>query len=88
VPAAIIKTPTVERLGLRAGPIARRLLRNERTKRLVRMYYSLTSMWKLRQASRHGAGFKDYWQAGKSVVGVQQVLPVAEVVRQFAAATC
>jgi nitronate monooxygenase len=84
VPAAIIKTPTVEKLGLRAGPLARRLLRHERTKRLVRMYYSVMSMWKLRQANRHGASFKDYWQAGKSVEGVRQVLPAAEVVRQFA----
>ena len=86
VDCAIIKTPMVERVGLRAGPIARRLLRNERTKRLMRAVYSVQSLWQLRQASRHGASFKDYWQAGKSVEGVSGVKPVAEVVQELAAA--
>lgn len=86
VDCAIIKTPAVERVGLRAGPIARRLLRNERTKRLMRAVYSVQSLWQLRQASRRGASFKDYWQAGKSVEGVREVKPVAEVVRAYASA--
>jgi nitronate monooxygenase len=86
VDCAIIKTPAVERVGLRAGPIAKRLLRNERTKRLMRAVYSIQSLWQLRQASRHGASFKDYWQAGKSVEGVSGVKPVAEVVQELAAA--
>ena len=86
VDCAIIKTPAVERVGLRAGPIARRLLRNERTKRMMRAVYSVQSLWKLRQASRHGASFEDYWQAGKSVEGVTEVKTVAEVVQEYAAA--
>jgi len=85
VPCSIIKTPTVEKLGLQAGFVARQLLRNERTKRLMRVIYSLQSMWKLRQANQHGSGFKDYWQAGKSVDGVVQIESVANVVRGFAA---
>lgn len=86
VPCAIIKTPTFEKLGLRAGPVARFLLRNERTKRLMRAAYAAQSMWRLKRANTRGATFKDVWQAGKSVAGVQGVLPVSEVVRSYAAA--
>ncbi len=78
-------TPTIKKLGLRAGPIARRLLRHERTKRWMRTAYSLQSMWKLRQANRHGASFKDVFQAGKSVEGVTEVKSVAEVLQAYAA---
>lgn len=85
VPCSIIKTPTVEKLGLRAGPIARRLLRFERTKRLMRMAYSVQSMWRLKKANVRGGGFKEYFQAGKSVAGVDEVMSVREVVESYAA---
>ena len=86
VPCAIIKTPQVMKMGLRAGPVARRLLRNERTKRLMRSIYSLQSLWKTKKANAQGSSFKDYWQAGKSVEGIAGVKPVAEVVAEYAAA--
>ena len=86
VPCSIIKTPSVLKVGLRAGPVARRLLRYERTKRLMRMVYTLQSMWRLKRASAQGGSFKDYWQAGKSVAGIDRVLPVREVVATWAAA--
>ncbi|MBW2537919.1 MAG: nitronate monooxygenase, partial [Deltaproteobacteria bacterium] len=85
VPCAIIKTPTVEKIGLKAGPIARRLLRHERTKRWMRMIYSLQAMWRLKRANALGVSFKDYWQAGRSVAGIESVLSAAEVVQRFAA---
>jgi nitronate monooxygenase len=83
VDCSIIKTPTVMKLGLRAGPIARQLLRYERTKRLMRTLYSLQSMWTLRKASVKGVSYKDFWQAGKSVEGVKAIKSVAEVVAEF-----
>lgn len=86
VPCSIIKTPTVEKLGLRAGPIARRLLRNERTKRLMRTAYSVHSMWRLKKANALGTSFKDIFQAGKSVDGIDSIESVADVVESFAAA--
>ena len=86
VPCAIIKTPTVMKLGLRAGPIARRLLRYERTKRAMRSLYSLQSMWKLRRANAQGMSYKDFFQAGNSVEGVRAVQPAGQVVAEFASA--
>ena len=85
VPVALIRTPHLERTGLKAGPLARWMLRRRRTKHLMRTIYALRSLWQLKRASLDGAG-ADYWQAGKSVDGIHGVEPVAAIVRRFAAA--
>ena len=86
VPVAVIKTPYVERVGTRAGPLARRMLRHPRLKHYVRMFYSLRSVWQLRRASLEGAGYRDYWQAGRSVEGIGAVEPAGAIVARFAEA--
>jgi nitronate monooxygenase len=83
VPAALIRTPYLERAGLKAGPLARWMLRRRRTKHLMRTIYALRSLWQLKRASLDGAG-ADYWQAGMSVDGIHAVEPVAAIVRRFA----
>ena len=80
VPLAVIRTPYVERIGTKAGPIARWLLRGHKTKHWMRTIYALRSFWKLKQTSS-----KDYLQAGKSVEGIEKVEPAGEIVRRFAA---
>lgn len=89
VPCAVIETPHVRKVGVRAGPIARRLLRGRRTKHWVRTYYSLKAIWQLKKASLEGISYKDYFQAGKSVGGIEDVEPVGAIVERFrnAAAT-
>jgi nitronate monooxygenase len=90
VPLAVIRTPYVARIGTKAGPVARWLLRGRRTKHWMRTFYALRSGWQLKRASlAGGAGektSKDYWQAGKSVSGIHAVEPAGEIVRRFAAA--
>ncbi len=86
VPCAIIATPYVKRMGTRAGFVARTLLKGRRTKRLMRMVYSLSSIWKLRRAALRGTSYKEYFQAGKSVGGIDAVEPAADIVRRFAEA--
>jgi nitronate monooxygenase len=86
VPVSVIETPYIERLGLRAGPLARWMLRGRRRKHWMRTIYALKSLWQLKRASLDETGAKDYWQAGKSVAGIDEVLPAGEVVRRFAAA--
>jgi nitronate monooxygenase len=83
VPVALIRTPYLERAGLKAGPLARWMLRRPRTKHLMRTIYALRSLWQLKRASLDGAG-ADYWQAGMSVDGIHAVEPVAAIVRRFA----
>jgi len=86
VPVAVLNTPHVKRLGTRAGPLARFLLRHRRTKHWMRTVYALRSLWELRRALRRDAPERDYWQAGRSVSGIRAVEPAGDVVRRYAAA--
>jgi nitronate monooxygenase len=86
VPVAVIATPTVRRLGLKAGLLARWLLRGRKTKHLMRTLYTLRSLWQLKHASLDTSGDKDYWQAGKSVAGIRAIEPAGEIIRRYAAA--
>ena len=86
VPLSIIRTPFVERMGTKAGPIGRWMLSGHRTKHWMRAIYSVRSAFQLRNASMKGASSKDFWQAGKSVATIRSVEPAAAIVRRFAAA--
>ena len=86
VPVALIDTPFVRRMGLKAGPLARWMLRGRRTKHWMRTIYALRSLWQLRRSLHATSGRGDYWQAGRSVAGVRSVEPVGSIVRRFALA--
>jgi nitronate monooxygenase len=86
VPVSVIRTPFIERMGLEAGPFARWMLRGRRRKHWMRAIYALRSLWQLKRASLDESGSKDYWQAGKSVAGVDAVESAEEIVRRFATA--
>jgi nitronate monooxygenase len=86
VPVAVIRTPYIERVGLKAGPIARWMLRGRKTKHLMRNIYGLRSLWQLKRASLDATGTNDYWQAGKSVGSIHSVEPAGAIVARFAAA--
>lgn len=86
VPVSVIKTPYIESIGTKAGPVARWLLKHRRGKHMMRTIYTLQSVYKLKKASLSGSGYKDYWQAGKSAGQIGKVKSVAEVVKDFQAA--
>jgi len=86
VPVSIIKTAYIDRVGTRAGPLARWLLRGHKTKHWMRALYSIESIRKLKRAAMQGPGYKDIFQAGKSVAGIESVQTVAELVTAFAGA--
>lgn len=86
VPVAVIRTPYIDKVGTEAGFVAKRMLRHPKLKHYARMYYSLRSVFQLGRASMEGTGYKDYFQAGKSVAGIDQVESAADVVAQFARA--
>lgn len=83
VPVSVLATPWVLRIGLKAGPLARRLLRGRRTKHWMRAFYALRSAIQLKRASLDETGSREYWQAGKSVAGIHAVEPVEEIVARF-----
>ncbi len=84
IPVSVIRTPYIERMGLRAGPIARWMLRGHITKRLMRTLYALKSLWQLKKASLDETGAKEYWQAGKSAGVIQTIEPARNIVRRYA----
>lgn len=86
VPVAVINTPYVQRLGLKAGPIARRMLRGRKSKHFMRSLYALKSAWTLKRTALDSAGSTEYWQAGRSVAQIDSVVSAADVVRECAAA--
>jgi len=86
VPVALIDTPSVRRLGTKAGPLARWMLRGRRTKHWMRTVYALHSLWALKRGLLRDSPERDYWQAGKSVAGIDRVEPAGEIVRRFAGA--
>ena len=86
VPVAVINTPYIQRMGLKAGRFARWMLRGRKTKHWMRTFYALKSIWQLKRASLDESGDKDYWQAGKSVASIKSIEPAGDIVRRFAAA--
>src|SRR5215212_5756820 len=86
VPVAVIQNDFVRNLGTRAGPVARYLLRGGRTKRWVRTWYALSSLRRLKKSALSAHGATEYWQAGRSVAGIDRVRSVPDIVADFEAA--
>ncbi|KAB8030607.1 NAD(P)H-dependent flavin oxidoreductase [Fluviispira multicolorata] len=80
VPVSVIKTEYIEKIGTKANPITKYLLKHKKMKHWMRLYYTLQAVWKLKRASLEGSGYKDYWQAGKSVDGCNSILTTKEVI--------
>lgn len=83
VPLSVIKTPYVEKVGLKVGPLAKFLFKNRKTKHWIRTYYNAIALWSLKKSSKKGLSSKDYWQAGKSVEGVDSIEPAGDIVKKF-----
>jgi nitronate monooxygenase len=86
LPVSVINNAYIKRLGTRAGPVARYMLRHRKMKYWMRSLYAVRSLRRLKKTSLSSAGANDYRQAGKSVVGIHSVMTVGEVIRDFAAA--
>lgn len=83
VPVSVINTPYIQRLGLKAGWLAKKLLQSRRTKHWMRTFYTIVSAMKLKKANLKGAGYRDFFQAGKSVETIDDVLSVAEIMDEI-----
>ncbi|RKZ47618.1 MAG: nitronate monooxygenase [Gammaproteobacteria bacterium] len=82
-PVSIIKTPFIEKIGTKANALSRWLLRNNRTKHWMRTFYTLQSIWKLKKAAMQGMNYKDYFQAGKSVAGIDKIISTEKIIEQI-----
>jgi nitronate monooxygenase len=86
VPVSVIRTERVKREGTEVGWFTRRMLSSSRAKHWARAMLTLRSAFQLKRSSSRGMSHKDYYQAGKSVAGVNHIESAGDVVRQFAQA--
>ncbi len=83
IPLAVIRTPYVDKVGTKAGPLARFFLKHRKTKEWMRLYYNVKALWSMKRSVHRGFSTKDYWQAGRSVAGIETVEPVETVMKRF-----
>lgn len=86
VPVAVINNAYIRKLGTKAGAFAKWMLKGRRRKHWMRTWYALRSVRRLKQSLMTDDVSTEYWQAGRSVAGVQEILPAGEIVRRYAAA--
>jgi nitronate monooxygenase len=86
VPVAVINTAFITRMGVETGWLSRQLLAGQKTKHLMRMFYTFRSLWQLKRSLKQGSNYKDFFQAGKSVAEIDTVEPVASILERFARA--
>lgn len=83
VPVAVINTGYMKARGAETGAIAKFFLDNQKTKHLARMFYTVRSVWQLKQSSGRGGDYKEFYQAGKSVSGIKSIQPVGEIISSW-----
>lgn len=83
IPLSVIRTPYVENVGTRIGPIARFFFKHRLTKHWMRMLYGFLAVRRFKRIALHGGSSKDYWQAGKSVATIHHIEPVMNIIRRF-----
>ncbi len=83
-PVSLIKTPYIDRLGLKASAFEKWMLHGQGRKYLMRTILMLKSLYKLKKSVLDETGKHDYWQAGKSVQGIDTIEPVHVIMARFA----
>jgi len=83
VPVAVINTDYIKRSGLQSGWLARWMLSGNKTKHWMRTIYALKSIWQLKKSSLDETGDRDYWQAGKSVAGIDSIDTCETIMRNL-----
>jgi nitronate monooxygenase len=82
-PVAVILTPYINRLGLKTSGLIRWMLQRKKMKYIVRIYMFIKSMRQLKLAMHDESGSKEFWQAGKSVSGIDRVVSVSDMIQPF-----
>lgn len=78
-PAAVIKTPYIEKTGLSLNPLEKLLLNNATTKKWMKMLVNYRGMGMLKKAAENTT-WKEVWSAGQGVGLIDDIKPVKEIV--------
>jgi len=83
VPVSVIETEYIKNIGIKAGPVARLMLKGSKTKKYMRMFYSLRSFRTLKNDLGKSGAYQHFLQAGKSVSGIDQIETVQEIMDAY-----
>ena len=88
VPVSIINTGYIKKQGTKPGMVASWLLKHPKGKHWMRMIYTIRSAFQLRKSSydngeNEKSSKKEFWQAGKSVAGIDAVESAGGIVERF-----
>lgn len=83
IPVSVINNDYVKRSGTQIGCLSRWMLEGKQTKHWMRMIYGLKSIWQLKRSLFGEKGEKDYWQAGKSVAGIDRIESCASIMQHL-----
>lgn len=86
IPLAVINTPYVQQVGLKVGPLSRFLFKHHKTKHWIRTFYNVRAGMQMKRSALKGLSTKDYWQAGKSVEGIEKIESVKDIFKKFVSA--
>lgn len=81
-PAAVIRTPYIDKQGLELNPLEEFLMKNGLTKKYTKMARSLWGAYLLQKAAKNTT-WKEVWSAGQGVGLIEDVLPAAEIVQKL-----
>ncbi|MDZ4678697.1 MAG: nitronate monooxygenase [Oligoflexia bacterium] len=81
-PAAVIKTPYIEKVGLEIGFLENLLLKNQTTKKYMKMVLAVIGQKALEKAA-HTTTWKNVWSAGQGVGFIHEVLPASEILNNL-----
>lgn len=85
VPVSVIETDHIKKMGIKAGPFARWMLRGSRTKKYMRMFYTLRSFRTLKNDREKAGDYQHFLQAGKSVSAINQIMTVQAIMDNYRA---
>jgi nitronate monooxygenase len=85
IPLSVIRTPYVDKVGTKIGPLSKLLFKYPLTRKWMRMWYGITALRQFKRISLHGGSSKDYWQAGKSVANIHGIETAGDIVKRFVA---
>lgn len=85
VPVSVIDSPYIQRQGLKPNFIQQWLLKHNKYKHIMRTLMALKSLRSLKKSLHAKKAELDYWQAGKSVESIHQILSVDNIITQILA---
>lgn len=81
-PAAVIKTPYIEKMGLDLNPVEEFLMHRELTKKYTKMARSLWGAFLLQKAAK-STTWKEVWSAGQGVGLIEEIMSVEEIIQRL-----